>query len=282
MLTGLLLCMSSSSNSVFMYLSPRVIVILSRHGRHTTSYMVINKKEVDNLLQDRKVTNAHRGMHIIVDCSVEEALGRAAFDTASGYISYVNDQGKDEMYIVQVWVDYSNLLDAVCTKTATVYRRGYSSVSWQMMSIYNLVDMEFYSPTICRVLALQPYKELTWQRGYMWQKQKAMDVFNHMDLPKDNKHHVLLEQCLQDHCGHAVKHCLASRTARTVPTVSLRTCGEVLQGQWRYSPREQTDRLHDYAQHQLGHDSRHNEGTSGASELPELRPRQAPTPGGLW
>ena len=164
--------------------------------------MVLNKMELNDLLHDGKATNAHRkdGTHTVVDSSVQDALGTAAYDTATGYISYANDQGKDEMYIVQFEVDYSNLLDALYTKTALVYRRGYSSVSWQVMSVYNLVNMEFYTLTVYRALGdvLQPYKELTWERGYMWKQQKA--------LTSREQNHVHLVQRLQDDSGQAVKY----------------------------------------------------------------------------
>ena len=40
----------------------------------------------------------------------------------------------------------------------------------------------------------------------MWKQQKAMEIFKYMDLPNDNRHHVLLMQCLHNSSGHAVKY----------------------------------------------------------------------------
>ena len=54
--------------------------------------------------------------------------------------------------------------------------------------------------------ALQPYKELTWEHGYTWKQQKAIDVMRYMPRPNNDRHHVLIGQCLQEHAGHAMKY----------------------------------------------------------------------------
>ena len=122
--------------------------VMGRQGRHTTCYMVLNKAEVGTLIQFRRVTNIYRRdqHHIVVDSSVQDLLGAAAYDTSMGYIDYHNNEvDKDEMYIIQFEVDYSNLLDAVYNKAVNIYQRGYSSISWQVLSEYTLVDLESYN-----------------------------------------------------------------------------------------------------------------------------------------
>ena len=152
--------------------------IMQRQGRHTTGYTVLNKAEIDTLLQSRRITNIFRKdrRHIIVDSSVQDAVNTAAFDVSMGYMTVHNEEeDKDEWYIVQFEIDYSNLIDSIYNKTVSIYRRGYSSVSWQVLTEYTLVDMEHYNTTIYKVMgdALQPYRELTWNGGYMWKQQKG-------------------------------------------------------------------------------------------------------------
>ena len=74
---------------------------------------------------------------------------------------------------------------------------GCSSISLKLLSEYTFVDLELYGPTVYKLMggALQPYKELTWEHAYMWKKQKA--VMHYMSRPNNDRHHVLIGQCLQ-------------------------------------------------------------------------------------
>ena len=185
--------------------------IMQRQGRHTTGYTVLNKAEIDTLLQSRRITNIFRKdrRHIIVDSSVQDAVNTAAFDVSMGYMTVHNEEeDRDEWYIVQFEIDYSNLIDSIYNKTVSIYRRGYSSVSWQVLTEYTLVDMEHYNTTIYKVMgdALQPYRELTWNGGYMWKQQKALRVMTLLQREPNDRHHVLVGQCFEEHGGHALKH----------------------------------------------------------------------------
>ena len=85
---------------------------------------------------------------------------------------------------------------------------GYSSVSWQIMSEYTMVDIEFHSITVNKAIedALQPYKELTWEHRYMWKQQNPINLLHYIHLPDNDRHHVLIGRCLHEHAGYAIKY----------------------------------------------------------------------------
>ena len=75
---------------------------------------------------------------MVVDCSVQDSLNPAAYDTTQDFVQFGNTGERQDGYpietafLVQWNVHMLNLVDMIKEETITVYRRGCSSTSWQV------------------------------------------------------------------------------------------------------------------------------------------------------